>query len=153
MPLNQKGISPLIATILLLLVVMAIAGIVWTTVFGQAQSQQQQIEKQGKTFSGCAGANFKADLSTVKPTYYSDLNQTRVVLLNDGTRDLNSFNVTSFYSDGTSDLNVQSSVNIQQGGSGVVWAPSTSKPSRIEIISNDCPGVKVSIEDTYIENG
>jgi len=152
MPLKQKGISPLIATILLLLIVMAIAGIVWTTVFSQAESQQQQIEKQGKTFAGCANASFKVDLSTVKPTYYSSMNVTKVVLLNDGRRDLNSFNVTSFYSDGTSDVNVQSNVDIQQGGSGVVWAPSTSKPSRIEIVSNDCEGIKVSLDDTYIEN-
>jgi len=138
---KQKGVNPLIATILLLLVCMAIAGVIWGWLQGFTQ-----------TFAGCSGASFTIDLSDVKPGYNATLTQTRMVLLNKGDRDLNNFNITSFYSDGSSDTNDNVDLDLQKGGSVVAWSKGggSSKPERIVVESVDCAGIKTELASTQI---
>ena len=151
--MNQKGVNPLIATILLLLVVMAIGGIIWQFLYANVEQQEAAATEAGARFGECAKASFKADLLDVKPTYYSSTSLVRVVLLNNGRRDLNEFNVTSFYSDGTSDLNVHSNVDLEEGGSAAVWATASSKPERVEIESTECAGVKTTVNYQELSDG
>jgi len=149
---KQKGVNPLIATILLLLVCMAIAGVIWGWLQGFTQTQRTASEEQEKVFAGCAGSSFVIDLSDVKPGYNSTLTQTRLVLLNKGDRDLNNFDLVNFYSDGTSDKNANVDLDLQKGGSVVAWTSSegTSKPDRIVVESVDCVGVKAEIVNSDI---
>ncbi len=144
---KQKGVNPLIATILLLLVCMAIAGVIWGWLQGFTQTQRTASEEQEKVFAGCAGASFTIDLSDVKPGYNATLTQTRLVLLNKGNRDLNNFDVRSFYSDGSSDTNDNVDLDLQQGASVVAWTKGggSSIPERIVVESVDCTGIKAEI--------
>ena len=158
MPKKQKGVNPLIATILLLLVCMAIGGIIWSWLQGYTQTQRTATEEQQKKQAGCAGASFTIDLTDVKPTYYSDLNAVRLVILNKSDRNLNQFKVYAYYSDGSSDLNSLTSVNIEEGGSAVVWTKGgsdsgQSKPERVTIESMDCEGIKAEVSKVDIETG
>jgi len=145
---KQKGVNPLIATILLLLVCMAIAGVIWGWLQGFTQTQRTASEEQEKVFAGCAGASFTIDLSDVKPGYGGDGNQVRLVLLNKGDRDLNNFDIASFYSDGSSDKNANADLDLQQGASVVAWTYTKSPatvPTRIVVESVDCTGIKAEI--------
>lgn len=155
MPRKQKGVNPLIATILLLLVCMAIGGIIWSWLQGYTQTQRTATEEQQKKQAGCAGAAFIIDLTDVKPTYYSDLNQVRVVILNKGDRDLNFFKVYSYYTDGTSDINTTVDLNVEEGGSQMIWtqggaATGQTKPTRVVIESVDCIGLAVEVSKESI---
>jgi len=150
---KQKGVNPLIATILLLLVCMAIAGVIWGWLQGFTQTQRTASEEQEKLFAGCAGSSFTIDLSDVEPAYGGDANQVKLVLLNKGDRDLNNFDIVSFYSDGTSDKNANVDLDLQKGGSAIAWSKEKGpqeKPERIVVESLDCVGVKAEIVQAAI---
>jgi len=109
--------------------------------------------KQEKIFAGCSGASFTIDLSDVEPAYGGDGNQVRLILLNKGDRDLNNFNITSFYSDGSSDTNDNVDLDLQRGGSVAAWTKSktpSTVPERVVVESVDCPGIKAEITKTEI---
>jgi len=131
---------------------MAIAGVIWGWLQGFTQTQRTASEEQEKIFAGCSGASFTIDLSDVKPGYNATLTQTRMVLLNKGDRDLNNFNITSFYSDGSSDTNDNVDLDLQKGGSVVAWSKGggSSKPERIVVESVDCAGIKTELASTQI---
>lgn len=158
MPRKQKGVNPLIATILLLLVVMAIGGIIWSWLSGYTQTTITEADKKQKEITGCAGASFVIDLSDVEPIWYGgdDHNQVKMVLLNKGDRDLNNFDIYSYFSDGSSDRNEDVNLNLPIGGSKVAWtkgSTSASKPVRVSVESADCKALKASLTATQIKNG
>jgi len=154
--MDQKGVNPLIATILLLLVVMAIGGIIWQFLYANVEQQEAAATEAGARFAECGKASFKADLLDVAPTYYDDMNVVRIVLLNNGRRDLNEFRVTAFCSDGSSDQNMHSDVDLEEGGSAVVWATAEQncgKPERVDIEATECAGVKTTVNYQEIATG
>ncbi len=151
--MQQRGINPLIATILLLLVVLAIGGIVWTTIYGQMENQQQQVEEQGDKFAGCASAGITMALSVQKPIVDSTNLDGNVIIKNNGDIDLNGFMVYTYYVGGTSDVNDNSSANVAAGMTTDldVTIASGKTIDSIEVTSNDCDSVKTSVKKSQIE--
>ena len=153
MPRKQKGVNPLIATILLLLVVMAIGGIIWSWLSGYALTQRTATEEQQKKQAACAGASFIIDLTDVKPNFNGT--KTRVVIVNKGDRDLNFFKVYSYYTDGTSDLNITQDMEVEEGGTAVLWTKgdTAEKPKRVIVESVDCQGLTAEVSKENITTG
>jgi len=143
---NQKGINPLIATILLLLVVLAIAGIVWTTIFGQLETTNAQIDEAGGQFAGCAGASIVATLSIYKPQVSETNDTATITVKNDGTVDLNGFNVITYYDDGSTDLNTQSSTNVAALMTVTLNASATGTVDSIEVKPINCPNIGTTVK-------
>jgi hypothetical protein len=152
---NQKGVSPLIATVLLLLVCMAVGVIIWQWITGFAGTSTTEATKTGNMLTGCTGASLTVDLTDVKPTWYSTSRLTKFVLRVGSARDLNNFRIITTYVDGSSDLNAQS-LDINAGRQKLVSitapAGSTTKPNRIKIESVEC-GISTDIIMSQIENG
>ncbi|MFH1235047.1 MAG: hypothetical protein V1493_05555 [Candidatus Diapherotrites archaeon] len=153
---NQKGVSPLIATVLLLLVCMAVGVIIWQWVTGFQSNVQTESDKTATKMTGCSGATLTVDLTNIKPTWYSAQYATRFVLKNGSTIDLNAFKITAIYSDGNSDLN-NVTLNIEDGGQKIAWTKGGvgtggTKPDGITIESVEC-GVKTNILKNQIETG
>ena len=143
---NQKGINPLIATILLLLVVLAIAGIVWTTIFGQLETTNQQIDESGEQFANCAGASLMATLSTYKPQVNETTHTATITIKNNGTSDLNGFNVITYYDDGSTDLNEQASTNVAALMAVTLDASATGTIDSIEVKAISCPNIGTTVQ-------
>ncbi len=153
---KQKGVSPLIATVLLLLVCMAVGVIIWQWITGFAGTSTSEASKTGQQLTGCSGVVLTVDLTDIKPTWYSAQQAVRLVLKNGSTRDLNTFKIYSYYSDGNSDLN-SVTLNIEEGGQKIAWTrggvgTGGLRPDRIVAESIEC-GTKVEISKTQIETG
>lgn len=102
----------------------------------------------------CASASFSIDKYN-KPTYYSELGQVKLIILNNGDMDLDSFKVYSYYSDGSSDLNIINEANILRGSSGVLWTKERKGeiPERIVVESVDCVGIQTEVSGGDIITG
>ncbi|MCX6802549.1 MAG: hypothetical protein NT067_05575 [Candidatus Diapherotrites archaeon] len=153
---NQKGVSPLIATVLLLLVCMAVGVIIWQWVTSFQGNVQTESTKTQQKMTGCADVSLTADLTDIKPTWYSALKATKVLVKNGSGRDLNTFKVYSYYSDGNSDVN-SVSLNITGGGQAVAWTQGGAgtggtKPTRVIVESTEC-GIKLEVPGTSIQSG
>ena len=136
--MDAKGVSPLIAAVLLLLVAVGIGAIVWvwTTGFvGQATSEAGQVTEQM-----CAKGRFE-----VTSCSYSSQTVT-LWLKNTGEVDLNSFRVVVKDSAGNVTVSDNNSVNLEErGGMGSITVSNiTNSPSKVEVYSNDCPNLSVS---------
>lgn len=136
--MDAKGVSPLIAAVLLLLVVVGIGALVWvwTTGFvGQATSEAGQVTEQM-----CAKGRFEI-------TSCSYASQTVTLWLkNTGQVDLNSFRVVVKDSAGNVTVSDNNNVDLEDmGGMGSITVGSiTNSPSKVEVYSNDCPNLSAS---------
>ena len=138
--MNAKGVSPLLATVLLILVAVGIGAIVWvwTTGFvGQATSEAGQV-----TTEMCTKGRFEV----TSCSYASQ--QVTLWLKNTGDIDLNSFRVVVRDSAGNVTVKDYNTVNLEErGGMGSVTVTNiTSKPAKVEVYSNDCPNLSVSTD-------
>lgn len=132
----MKGISPLIASVILIAITLAIAGVLAAFVTRTVQTQQTGIE----TSLRCRDA---LDISTPPSLTYSDGNLTLILL--DTKTDLDLTNMTVFLS--FQDGSVRSA---QIGNLAAQTINSTkitslpSKPVHITIVSSNCGDTKLA---------
>ncbi|MEM0360553.1 MAG: hypothetical protein QXK06_04430 [Candidatus Diapherotrites archaeon] len=132
----NKGVSPLIATMLLVLVAMGIGGLFFSwmyTYYNNELSNQQRIsDEQIK----CSNAGFQIVSCSFDA---GDTNIATILLENTDFVDLNSFTVTVRYSSGESDTNI-CNINLKESAYGKVYIqldPGES-PAEIKVTSRDC---------------
>ena len=89
-----KGISPLVATVLLIAITMTLAGIVafWGSSFVRTTLP---TENQTQTMQACVGGSIKL----ISQSYNSTTNALSLTFYNDGTQKLTLTNITFIYSD------------------------------------------------------
>jgi len=146
---RQKGVSPLIATVLVLVMLMAMGAILWTW----AQNFWHEQEQAQDTFSDetrrCSEAGFRVLKDKAHCNFYgslrtTDTNQVRIAVENTGEIDLNTFSITTNWEDGTSDLNVLA-LNLEEKQSGIAWTKQGRSPAEIpksvRIDSAECPSL------------
>jgi len=90
----SKGISPLVATVLLIAITMTLAGIVafWGSSFVRTSLP---TENQTQTLQACTGGSIKL----ISSSYNSTSNFFSMTIYNDGTQKLTLTNITFIYAD------------------------------------------------------
>ena len=145
---HQRGVSPLIATIFLLLLVSALGIIFWSWAHGFWNEQQQPIDIISQQTADCSNASFTVSPDEKHCFYYSASGQAKVIIENNGDTDLNTFRITSLWGDGTSDLNTVK-LDLAEYQTGVGWTKARSPaemPANIRIDSVECPSLYVIIK-------
>jgi len=148
--LGKKGISPLIATVILIAFVIAVAGIVSTFFTGFTKEQKAGVESKAETIIDCSVATLELDndavsVNTTDQSFY-------LVISNTGQEDLSGLKVIVFNSTyaGTC-LTTPSSVNV---GETVTLTNSScaSMPSgavvKIQVTTTTCAGVKSELTNS-----
>ena len=131
----QKGLSPLVATVLLIAVTMTIAGIIayWASTFTRSG-----LPSENKTASlqSCTGADFTI--------YYQSYNSTTerlvLVLQNTGPTDLTITNITFLYPDGALDSKTISS-SLSQGSLKSFIITNITSGYKSYTVFTQCPNV------------
>ena len=135
--MNSKGVNPVIAAILLIVITIAIGGMYagWMQEFYTKSLQAQKETSDRQIF--CKDAGF-----TIYSCTYDqgDTNMVTVVLESSAPIDLNSFDVIAVHSDGRSDHN-NCEVGLEEHATGVAYVRVTAGKSltRVKVTSTDCP--------------
>ena len=141
-----KGISPLIATVLLIAFTMAIAGIMatWATSFVQAKITETENQSQAV----CPGANLRASEAILDNT----TKRGTVIVENLGTVALTNFKGYVFYEDPTKNHDAQlsnSSIVLETGDAFTfTWQANYDNPKRLRIAAGNCPNAVMTISIT-----
>jgi len=144
--LMLKGISPLIATVLLIAFTMAIAGIMatWATSFVQAKITE--VENQSQAV--CAGANLRASDAVLDSTTRLGT----VIVENLGTVPLTNFKGYVYYEDATKNHDAglsNSSIVLETGDAFTfTWQANYDNPQRLRIAAGNCPNAVMTIPIT-----
>lgn len=133
----QRGVSPVIATILLLLITVSIAIMYYTWVTSFTSEQISDAESIGSGKIKCSDAG----ITITRCTY--DKGGTELVSVtieNTGAIDLNGFRVIAMYTDETSDYNDNKSLYLDVGASGMAYmtANANKTVSRVKVIPLQC---------------
>jgi len=136
MRLNEKGVNPVIAAILLVVITMVIGGLFagWSQTYYQDQITRQD-ELSTKQIR-CAEASFQINSCSFDA---GDTNIATIQLENTGFVDLNEFTVVVEYSDGSSDVNINS-LDLEEAALDNVFIqldPGES-PSMVKVASREC---------------
>lgn len=143
-----KGISPLIATVLLIAFTMAIAGIMatWATTF--VQSKITETENQSQAI--CAGANMKVSDARLNAA----TSQGTVIVENLGTAPLTDFKGYVFYDDPTKnhDANLSNSTIVLKRGETFTftWQNRSGNPVKLKITAANCPTATMTVPITIV---
>lgn len=143
--MKKKGVSPVIAAILLIVVTVSI-GVMYSSwvqtyynkqISKQAEISDEQIE--------CSEAGFQINSCSFDA---GDSNIATIQLENTGYLDLNSFTVVAEYSNGNSDINI-CSINLEESSYGNVYIQleAGQSPSKIKVVSRDCKTLEDSTTD------
>ncbi len=143
--MKEKGVSPVIAAILLIVVTVSI-GVLYSSwvqtyytnqISKQAEISDEQIE--------CSEAGFQINSCSFDA---GDTNIATIQLENTGYLDLNSFTVVAEYSSGESDINI-CSINLEESSYGNVYIQleAGQSPSKIKVVSRDCKMLEDSTTD------
>lgn len=133
----MRGISPLIATVLLIAFTMAIAGIMatWATSFVQTKITETKNQSQAI----CAGANLRVSDAVLNKT----TKKGTVIVENLGTAMLTDFKGYVFYTDATKnhDANLSNaSVKLYAGDTYTfTWTAKYDNPIKLKITASNCP--------------
>ncbi len=142
MKLNSKGVSPLIATVLLLLVAVGVGAIIWTWVTGFAGKTTSEAGQV--TESMAAKGSFEITSCT-----YSGGTLT-VKLENTGQIDLNQFRFFAINSDGsTAKAQDETDLNMAAGATAKVTISGLSEaPAKVKAMSLDYSNLTVTADCT-----
>ncbi len=139
--MNSRGVTPLVATVLLVVVVVAIAALIYTWTIGFTGGTLGTAETTGRGMPG--EARFVVESCTIN----SSASTITLVLRNMGTIDLTGFKVYAVSSTGaTTDTNTYSGTSIAAGSSGVITMDYTTAPARVRVQSTQFPNLIVSRE-------
>ena len=141
--LNNRGVNPLIATILLLLIALAISGLLYSWLAGYTAEKTTQASEKSEAQFTCSKGNFKVNSCDYMP---SDGN-IKFTLENVGDIDLNGWTIFVEYTNGTIDRVLSTDRNLLKRGylyqnkSGFT----TSKAIKtIKFVPTNCPEVAQS---------
>ncbi len=138
--ISRKGISPLVAAVLLIAVTMTIAGVLayWTSSFVRGglpeQNQTQQIQR-------CSGADF----SVFTSNYNSSTGNLTLVLQNKAEVSVQITNVTFIYSNGSIDIRPVSAMLSKGSALASVVVPNVFSGFSNYLILTDCPNVFIKV--------
>lgn len=144
--MNRKGLSPLIATVLLIAFTMAIAGIMasWATQFVSAQISGVQNQSVGITCSGSA----TVDARIINGKGYA------IVSIDSATQDLTEWKGYLLYDDPSKNENAQlsnPSIRLRTGDVYTFNFTNTSaNPRYLRISAGNCTGVTRTVPITLI---
>lgn len=133
--MGRKGISPLIASVLLLAVTLSIAGIFSGWGPGIISSVTEETSNQTDRQISCNEAS--VEITAAK--HYEGEN-TSVVLRNRGRMDLDDLRVIAFQDDDLPINRTTTSLNI--GNFTTINVSTDSKPSYVQVFSDYCSDVK-----------
>jgi len=137
--LNKKGVSPLIATVLLLLVAMGIGALVWGFMQEFVQEQTSTAATTSTELADCSKASFKITSCT-----YTVGGSAILKLENTGSIDINDFWVNLQYTDNNTATQIKDTNDLLAGSFAIVGASSTSTIDTAKVQSVSCTGVKDS---------
>ncbi|GEM_PF-1916400 len=140
MRIGNKGVSPLIATILLLLVAMGIGALVWGFMQEYTTEQTSTAQATASELATCSEGGIKI----TSCTYTASLQRVRIKVENTGKRDLNSFWVNVQYTDGNA-TQVKTDRNVLAGSFDYIDGNAQSTPSKVKIQSVQCSSIKDSV--------
>ncbi len=148
--LGKKGISPLIAAVILIAFVIAVAGIASTFFTGFTKEQAAGVESKAKTIIDCSVATLELDDDTV------NINTTgqsfSLVVSNTGSEDLSGLKVIIFNSTyaGTclpSTTSVNKGETISMTNSSCTQMPSGAA-TKVQVTTTSCSGVKSELTNS-----
>ena len=154
--MDHKGVSPLIATIILIAMVVAIAGIASQFLTGFQQSRQAEISREGEKVVECSLASIEIDpdsvnftlastalILTIENTGRTDLVVREIVYSNTSTQ-IRENRMATRRSDSTQ---ITTSSPFKEGAVLTIHNTSVStRPDKI-IVTTNCPGVTASVEN------
>lgn len=145
MQLNSRGVTPVIAAILLILVTLSVAYLYSSWVISYYQNQLQSQSKISDEQIACAEAGFQINSCSFD---FGDTNIATIRLENTGYVDLNEFTVVVQYSSGDSDNNI-CYPNLEEAGFGIVYIQlrAGESPYKIKVASRDCRSLEDSTKD------
>ena len=135
----RKGISPLIATILLIAFVIAVGGILSGWLISFSKERVEEARTKGETETQCSYSGLSIDDADWNDT------ETKLSLIvrNSGTEDLTDFRMVVIYTNNTAfTLKVSPSTTLNPGDVEVFYNSSVSNcPSISQVVffSNTCP--------------
>jgi flagellin-like protein len=132
----QKGISPLVATVLLIAITMTLAGIVafWGSSFVRTGLP---TENQTQILQACSGGSIKL----ISSSYDSNTQTFSLTFYNDGTQRLLITNITFIYSDRAESKEINSEIS---PGQVVVRSINNVTGNYTSfIISTNCPNIYI----------
>lgn len=134
---KQKGISPVIATVLLVLVTVILAAMYFGWLHSFAGESISEGEEIGRKRINCSNAGI-----TILSCNY-DKGGTEIVSVtieNTGSVDLNGFKVIAKYTDNTSDSNNNSNLYLDVGSTGIAHLTANNEKtvSEVRVIPLQC---------------
>ncbi len=151
--MNRKGLSPLIAVVLVIAFTLAVAGIISTWITTFARDETEQLSDTGSTTIDCAESKLffaAGDVSINK----SESNNVKITITNEGTVNQTDFQVSLTDDDG--DLSTNESVDnnnetLKPGGQlQLTWAHTNdSKVTNARVATgadDDCPGTGWNVD-------
>jgi len=131
-----KGISPLVATVLLIAITMTLAGIVafWGSSFVRTTLP---TENQTQTMQACVGGSIKL----ISQSYNSTTNVLSLTFYNDGPQKLTLTNITFIYSDRAETKEINSEISPAQVLIKTIDNVASNYNSFL--VSTNCPNIYV----------
>ncbi len=142
---GEKGISPLIAAVVLIAFVIAVAGIASTFFTGFTKEQKSGVESKAEDIIECSVATLELDKDIVV------INKTRgdfvFAVANTGKEDLTGLKIIIYNESyaGTCDVTPSSITvgsTITVAGNNCTSVPSSGRITKVQLTTSRCPGVK-----------
>lgn len=134
--MNAKGISPLIATVLLIALTMAIAGVMATWATGFVKNQIQEVEAENSIQTVGCSASLSVDARIVGGKGFA------IVSVDAASKPLTNWTAYVFYDDPSKNENgalVNSSVTLDVGQvSTFNFTNSSATPKKVRISASNC---------------
>jgi flagellin-like protein len=132
----SKGISPLVATVLLIAITMTLAGIVafWGSSFFRTSLP---TENQTQTLQACTGGSIKL----ISSSYNSTSNVFFMTIYNDGTQKLTLTNITFIYTDKADAKEINAEISPAQVFVKAIYDVENGFNSFM--ISTNCPNIYI----------
>ncbi|MCD6247517.1 MAG: hypothetical protein J7J87_03770 [Candidatus Diapherotrites archaeon] len=136
----EKGVSPIIGALLLLLITVAIGFVYFTWIYGYTVEETTKARDIGSQSIDCS----EAGITIISCSY--DKGNTEVVSVgieNTGSVDLNGFKVVAIYTDYDSDVNDNEDLYLDVGASGIAYitANASKTVSEVKVIPLECDNI------------
>lgn len=145
--MRRKGISPLIAAVLLIAFTMSVAAMLtaWVTTFTEEKTSVVS-NKSDQVFQCSYGG-----LSIYDAIYHSDDNTTDVTVANTGTYDFRNITIHIFDdTGGVVNKGYTGALNTADVKTITISTELSTKPARVRAISKNCPKVSDSLSGNEI---
>lgn len=142
----MKGISPLIATIILIAFVIAVVALVSTFFTSFTSRQSAKVETLGSALMDCSLAWFEIDSDVVNVG-----STVSVIVENKGQSGLTGLKIVVYNSSGAFQLDASPST-MEIGDVRMLQASYSGEPvlEKLKVTSTGCPGLEDSVDFTYI---